>query len=306
MSEGLGIDKRSVYRLLNFIDYDLGFPILDYKDPLERQKRWKLEDTYLKKLPNIKLPDLNLTLSEIVSLYFLKGAEHLYKDTDIGKHIHSAFAKLGMFVPNGFADKIDKIKTLFIPLSKFAKNYSEKEKIIESLAEAMLQKKTCCVKYHSFSDDKIKEFKIDPLHFFENNGGLYVFVRATRFNQIRMLAVERIQTFESTDDCFEYPKNFTPEQMLNSAFDIVYDDPIHAKIWFSAEQARYIKERRWAKEQKIKEQKDGSIIFEMKTSGLWDVKKWVLSFGQEAKVLGPEKLKKAVTGEIEALRKQYK
>jgi len=299
LSEELKINRRSVYRLLEFIQ-EFGFPIYEDKIRLEKKKRWKLEATYLKKLPNMKLPDINLSLPEIISLYFLKGEERLYKGTEIGKHINSAFNKIGVFAPNGLADKIDKIKTLFIPFSKFAKDYSGKEKIIESLTEAMLQKKTCHVKYHSFSDNKIKEFKIDPLNFFERKGGLYIFARITRFGDIRMLAVERIQAIELTNDSFVYPDDFDPEAALSSAFDIIYDDPIEAKIWFSAAQARYIKERQWAKEQKIKEQKDGSIILEMKTSGFWDVKKWVLSFGAEAKVLKPEKLKKTVIEEMKA------
>jgi len=260
----------------------------------------------LKKLPNIKLPDINLSLPEIISLYFLKGEERLYKGTDIGKHINSAFNKIGVFAPNGLADKIDKIKTLFIPFSKFAKDYSGKEKIIESLTEAMLQKKTCHVKYHSFSDNKIKEFKIDPLNFFERKGGLYIFARITRFGDIRMMAVERIQTMELTNDYFEYPDDFDPEEALSSAFDIIYDDPIEAKIWFSAAQARYVKERQWAKEQKIKEQKDGSIILEMKTSGFWDVKKWALSFGAEAEVLEPKELREAIGNEIKKVMGVYK
>lgn len=50
----------------------------------------------------------------------------------------------------------------------------------------------------------------------------------------------------------------------------------------------------------MKEQKDGSIILEMKTSGWWDVKKWVLSFGAEAKVLKPEKLRKEIIEEMKA------
>lgn len=36
----------------------------------------------------------------------------------------------------------------------------------------------------------------------------------------------------------------------------------------------------------------------MKTSGFWDVKKWVLSFGAEAKALKPEKLREEVRNEI--------
>ena len=276
------------------------------KSVWKRKNAGNLRLRNLKKLPNIKLPDINLSLPEIISLYFLKGEERLYKGTEIGKNIRSAFNKIGVFAPNGLADKIDKIKTLFIPFSKFAKDYSGKEKIIESLTEAMLQKKTCHVKYHSFSDNKIKEFKIDPLNFFERKGGLYIFARITRFGDIRMMAVERIQTMELTNDYFEYPDDFDPEEALSSAFDIIYDDPIEAKIWFSAAQARYVKERQWAKEQKIKEQKDGSIILEMKTSGFWDVKKWALSFGAEAEVLEPKELREAIGNEIKKVMGVYK
>jgi len=39
------------------------------------------------------------------------------------------------------------------------------------------------------------------------------------------------------------------------------------KVWFSAEQARYIRERKWSGTQKIREQKDGSIILSIETSG---------------------------------------
>lgn len=305
LAEELKVDKRSVYRLIQFME-ELNFPITDDdKDHFEKKKRWKLEETFLKKLPNIKLPNISLTLLEIIALSFLKGEGRLYKGTDIEKNINSAFAKIDMFTPPGFSDKLDKVKTLFIPVSKFAKNYSGKEKIIEAITDAVFQKKTCLIEYHSFGEDTVKQFRVDPLHFFENNGGLYIFARITRFGDIRTLAVERILSLESTDDDFKYPKDFNPTHMLDSAFDIVYDDPVHAKIWFSSEQARYIKERQWAKEQKIKEQKDGSIILEIKTSGWWDIKKWVLSFGAEARVLKPEKLRKAVIEEIKAGLARY-
>ena len=38
--------------------------------------------------------------------------------------------------------------------------------------------------------------------------------------------------------------------------------------------------------------KDGSIVLKMKTSGWYDVQKWILSFGAEARVLEPAQLKK--------------
>ena len=304
LSKTLEVSERQVYRILNYIEV-LGFPLYDEEIPLEKEKRWKLVDTYVKKLPNINIPDIQLSISEIISLYLIKGEEKLYRGTEIEKTINSAFQKIGMFLPDEAADQLKKIKTLFVPAAKFSKDYSGKEEIINQLTEAILQKKICLVTYHSFSDDKIKDFKINPLHFFEREGGLYIFAETTSYGDIITLAVERIKSLVITQDSFEYPKDFDPEALLDSAFDIVYEEPTDFKIWFSADQARYIKERVWSKTQKIEDQKDGSIILAMTTAGMWDVKRWVLSNGAHAKVLEPEELKQEIAEELKAAYNNY-
>jgi len=305
MAENLEIDRRSVYRMINLIE-ELGFPLYDDKIPLEKEKRWKLEESYLKKLPNMKVPDVNLTLPEIISLYMLRGEAGLFRGTDIERLTKSAFGKLGLFVPKAAFGKLNKIKALFVSASKFAKDYSGKEKIIDQLTDAMLRKASCYVKYHSFYDDRIKKFMIDPLHFFEYDGGLYLFVNTTTFGDIRTLAVERVEEITETGESFEYPKDFDPEELLESAFDIIYGDPISIKIRFPADQTRYIKERKWSKTQEIEDREDGSVILSMQTSGWWDVKRWVLSFGSEAEVLEPEELRKEIVDELKTATENYK
>ena len=305
MGAQLEIDRRSVYRMINLIE-ELGFPLYDEKVPLEKEKRWKLEESYLKKLPNMKVPDVSLSLPEIISLYLLRSEGSLLKGTELEKHIRSAFGKFSMFLPKDAFSKLNKIKALFVSASKFVKDYSGKEEIIGQLMDAMLKNETCYLTYHSFYDDKIKNFKVDPLHFFENDGGLYLLVNTTTFGDIRTLAVERIQEITKTGSSFEYPEDFDPEELLESAFDIVYEDPVKIKIWFSADQARYIKERTWSKNQEIMDQEDGSIILNMETSGWWDVKRWVLSYGRDAKVLEPEQLREVVATELEAACSHYR
>lgn len=305
LAEHLEIDRRSVYRLITVME-ELHFPLYDDTVPMEKEKRWRVLDDYVIKLPNITLPDVKLNLSEMVALYLLKGEAKLYRGTEIETIVEAAFGKMSLFVPEGLADQLQKIKTLFVPSSKFAKDYAGKEELIDTLTDAMLKKQTCYVRYHSFGDDRIKNFKIDPLCFFENHGGLYVFVNATSFGRIRILAVERIQSLELTGDSFDLPTDFNPETLLNSAFDSVYDDPLLVRIWFSAEQARYIKERTWAPGQKIAVEPDGGIILEMQTSGWWDVKKWALSFGAEANVLEPEELRTEIADELGRAMARYR
>jgi predicted DNA-binding transcriptional regulator YafY len=304
LGDQLGIDRRSVYRLISVIE-ELGFPLYDDKIELEREKRWKLEESYLKKLPNMKVPDVNLTLPEIISLYLIKSEANVFSGTEIEGHARSAFGKLSMFLPQDTLPKLDNIKALFVSASKFSKDYSGKETIINQLMEAMLKRETCYVTYHSFYDDEVKNFKIDPLHFFEKDGGLYVLVNTTTFGEIRTLAVERIQGLAETGSIFAYPNDLDAEELLASAFDIVYGDPIKVKIWFSADQARYIRERQWSRTQEIEDQEDGSIILSMDTSGWWDIKRWVLSYGSAAKVLEPEELKEEIIDELDVALHAY-
>ena len=174
------------------------------------------------------------------------------------------------------------------------------------MASAMLGKRTCLVEYHSFTDDKVKHFKIDPLRFFERDGGLYLFVRTTDYDDIRLFAAERIVSIEVTGEEFSDPAGFDPEELLENAFGIVYDDPLTVKIRFSADQARFIKEREWSKKQTTVDQPDVSIVLTMETSGWWDVKMWVLSFGADAEVLEPKEMRENIREEMETCLFAYR
>jgi predicted DNA-binding transcriptional regulator YafY len=306
LCEHLDIDKRQAYRVMETLQYDFGFVIDRDKSILSGEVRYYLDKEYCKRLLDMKVVDLNLSLPEIVALYFLKGHAKLYKGTDIESNISRAFAKLDVFVPEGLADKLEKVKSLLITSTKFVKDYSEKDEIIDSITSAIMQQKTCTVEYHSFSNDRIKKFDIDPLTFFEWNGGLYLFVRVTKYGDIRELAVERIKNLSLTNNTYEYPNDFDPDSLLEEAFGLIYDEPLTVKIKLAADHALYIQERCWAKNQKIEKQKDGSIILSMTTSGWFDVKKWILSYGADAELLEPADKRKELKKEAKQLALLYK
>lgn len=291
LARKLGVEERQARRAMETVEDILKCSVLKDKAILGGEIRYYLDREQSKRLSEIKLADLNLTVGEIIALHFLKSHAKLYAGTGIDIEIERAFAKMDAFVPAGFGKQLDKVKTIFLSSSKFAKNYAAKQAIIDQLTDATLKQQTCLVEYHSFSDDTVKSYNIDPLKFFEQNGGLYFFVRTTSYGDIRILAVERINALTNTGIPFDYPEDFKPDELLDEAFGLNYDDPITVKIRFSADQAKYIEERRWAKKQRITKRKDGSIVLTMETSGWWDVKKWVLSFGAEAEVMEPVEMR---------------
>ncbi|MFZ4855685.1 MAG: helix-turn-helix transcriptional regulator [Desulfuromonadaceae bacterium] len=300
----LEIEKRGVYRLIESLQDDFGF-VLDEEKLDGGGKRVSLAPHQQKRLSEIKVPELSLNMGEVVALHFLRGHAKLFKGTDVGEGIERAFAKLSAFVPEGLGERLERVRSLFVPSVRFAKDYAGKETLIDTLAESILGQHTCLVEYHAFSDDKTKKYRIDPLRFLERDGGLYLFVRATRYGDIRVLAIERIIQIETTDAPFVYPADFDPESLLDRSFGMFYDDPLEVKIWFSAGQVPYIRERQWAQEQKITTRKDGSIVLWMKTSGWYDVKRWVLSFGADARVLEPAHLRDKIRYEVENMMKGY-
>ena len=289
----IGVDRRTAYRIKDTLE-ELNFPLYADNSSLDGRTRYRFLDSYLKRLPNLTVPELNLTLPEVIALYFIRGHSRVFKGSDIESNIEAAFAKLDAFVPEGLAGKLDKIRTLFTPTAKYTKDYSGKQEIIDSLTDAIFRQNTCLVEYHSFHDDSVRNFRIEPLSFFERDGGLYIFVRSTKYGQIRVLAVERIGMLNIEEMTFDPPEDFDPSVYLEGAFNIIFDDPMIFRIRFSAEVARYIRERVWGREQTITEHPDGSILLELHTSGWVDVKRWILGFGPDAEVLEPEMMREEV------------
>lgn len=304
LGKAIDVDRRTAYRIRETLE-ELNFPLYADNSSLDGKTRYRFADAYLKKLPNLAVPELNLTLSEVIALYFIRGNGRLFKGTDIELDIESAFTKLDAFMPEGLAKSLDKIKTLFIPTTKYAKDYSQKQDIIESLTDAIFKLQTCTVEYHSFHDDTVRHFRIDPLCFFERDGGLYLFTRITRFDHIRVLAVERIEKLTLDGVTFVAPEEFDPQGYLEGSFSIIYDDPMDYRILFSADVARYIRERSWGREQTLIENVDGSLVLELKTSGWLDVKKWILSFGPDAEVLEPETMREEVAEALKLAAGKY-
>lgn len=300
LADELKISRRSVHRLLNDL-HDLNFPVYDDKEPFERTKTWKLEPDYIKKLPNLNIPDIKFTASELIAITLLKDKEAIFAKTEIGKALKSAAAKIDGVFPRDFIDSMNKVKSVFIFSNKMQKDYSNKEEIIDALTTSILQCRECKVTYHTFYNDKISTFDIQPLSLFEHAGGLYTFVYLDYYDSVRTLAVERISKIIVSETTFTPPKHINCDEKIEGAFGVIYDDPIDLKLWVSKEHAKYIKTRKYSAIQQITENDDGSIILEFSTSGWQEVKQWILSMGAQAKVLEPNEMFLEIKKECEAI-----
>ncbi|MCK5783712.1 MAG: WYL domain-containing transcriptional regulator [Desulfobacterales bacterium] len=303
LAGALNISNRSVSRTIRTVE-NIGIPIYDESIPFEKEKRWRIESSYLERLPNLSLPKLALSFPEIISLCMLAGESVVFKETEIDRHITTAIAKLMVFVPEKTRNELIQLKRIFISKTIGSKTYAGKEYIISTLTESMLNRTACRITYHAFYKDEIEDKEVGPLHFYEHNGGLYLFAMNLKNKSIHSYAVERIKQIKLLNCDIKYPENFDPIEKLNSAFDLTHGDPVSVKIRFSKNEARYIREKIWATDQYVIENPDGTITLSMTTSGYRDVKRWVMSFGKQAQLLEPEQMKKEIKEELKDVLKR--
>jgi predicted DNA-binding transcriptional regulator YafY len=305
LADELNLSKRTVYRILETLEVLIGGPLDKVQGVLQKEVRNKFPQGFTLNLPLTELS--GLTVPELMALFALRMNAGLFKGSVISADIESAFEKISTALSPEAKSVMERYSTLFISVPKTPKDYSKHDETIEELSMAILSRKTCRITYTTFAEEEIREksYDINPLHFFERNGGLYVFVVVPYFGDIRLLAVERIKSIEMGEKGFSWPKDFDPEALLSKAFGLYWDDPFTAKIKFPASQARYVKERKWSEQQNIDELPDGSVILTMETSGSYDIKRWILSFGSDAELLEPVVLRVQIKQELEEATKAY-
>lgn len=109
----LGVTRRTVERLINTMQ-QLNFPIYDEKEDGQREKHWHLEESYIQKLPNTTVSNLNLTLYEVICLYLMKRDESVFQGTRIERWINSVFSKLSLLFPDEIKPDLDRIRKLHV------------------------------------------------------------------------------------------------------------------------------------------------------------------------------------------------
>ena len=92
---------------------------------------------------------------------------------------------------------------------------------------------------------------------------------------------------------------------MRHSFKVMHDELYTVKVRISSGWARWVGEKIWHESQKITKVPDGSLEITFRVAGLDEIKRWILSFGPEAVVLEPEKLREMVRKDLSRNLAQY-
>jgi predicted DNA-binding transcriptional regulator YafY len=193
-------------------------------------------------------------------------------------------------------------------------DYTPHHDTIHTLIEAMKQKKVCKVVYQAIMETKPKTYAIMPLKLFSHKDTIYLHARIPVAKGRKgkdmefdpLLAVHRIKRVAMTDAAYEYPQDYDFEQVYNQNFGIIKDEAFKVEAEFTGWAAKYVAERIWSPDQKIKNAGENRIILEFTASSEPEVISWLLWFGEEARLLKPEHLVNEVIRGVDRTRDNYR
>mgnify|MGYP003689762007 CR=1 FL=1 len=174
-----------------------------------------------------------------------------------------------------------------------------KDEIQGVIYESLLREKQFAGKYLSREATKSKKAIFNPLAIVSH--GVVTRVICTREiggqidNIIRYLPIHRFKSVRPLEDKINIPKGFNLDDYLSTGqIEYLYDESIELHLKFTHSAGLHLTETPFSKDQDIKIVKGKSITLKANTPYTETLKRWILGFGDQVKVMGPTKLKKEI------------
>jgi predicted DNA-binding transcriptional regulator YafY len=310
LAERTGVSTRTIRRDLEALQ-SAGFPLFD--EVHDGKKYWTLEQKAFR-----RLDDTGFTLAELTAIYFSRSLVECLATTPFQRDVRSAFDKLAAALTPGMRQFLDRLPLVIqakadpgtqslmddpATPATASRQSAPRSARIAQLLDATLNHRRAVMRYHSFSSDREKEYRIEPYRLVFAQGGFYVIGHVPEYKELRTFAVERIQSLSVTEERFE-PVDLAVDTFANS-LGVNQGTPERIEIVFEPRLARYIKARVWHSSQHFEEDAAGQLTMTLTVCNDFALRSWILGFGPLARVVAPPELVRQIQEEADQTRLQY-
>ena len=295
LADVLEASKRVIYNDRVFMIDRLGAPIA-YNQ--EKGGWYYSNETWT-------LPNIMITEGELLALFLSLEVARRYLGTSLEGSLRSAVDKISRSVKGPVSVDLDALKAHYTFASPALSDV--REQILLELHRAIRENHRLWMRYYTASRDEHTDRTVSPYHLYHAQGEWYLIAFDDFRQEVRNFAVGRIEDWSILPDTFERDAGFSIQEHMGSAFQTERgSEVVEVAIRFDPHQARYIRERRWHETQRIEEQPDGGLILRFQSSGLGEVKRWVMQYGGNAEVLEPQGLREAIAEEVRRASSIYR
>lgn len=253
---------------------------------------------------NFTLPAMSVSESDLFAIYLAEEILSQYRGTPIYDSLAQIFKKIEASLPH----KINPVTNQDQPLFSFLRppTTTIDTTIWHTVFASLRHGRQLSISYQSSGTTAPRLRLIDPYHAIRFEGDWYIIAFCHLRQQIRTFSLARITKATEQKDTFTPPPNFNFHQLSKSRFGLHWGgEETTVVINFQPTVAPYIQERRWHPSQQLATQPDGSLTLTLTVTHLLELKRWLLSWGSQAKVVSPASLARQIRQEAEALLTIY-
>ena len=229
--------------------------------------------------------------------------------TVLGDMAEAQLDDLAEHFPGPQARLLERLPTAFHYVAFGPKDYRVNEEVLEDLIHAVIYRRPVEVERLSRSGDVARN-RLEPYTLVMYRDGLYLLARldGDQGPHFRTYALER---FVSVDvikgEELEIPDEFDPARHFEGRLGLwePTDEPARIELAFTAGAAEVLAARRWPGFVGWSDTADGRRILELDLPLNVELVSWIVSWGPQVQVLGPESLRRWVVEELRSALAAY-
>ena len=290
LSQQLETSTKTINRDIAYMRDQLGLPV-----------EWDAQANGYRYSSEVNaFPTVQISEGELFALMVAQKALEPYAGTPFQAPLESALNKLAEGLKDKVLISLDRLDT---PVSFKSAGISNADlETFQIVTRAVEQQQRLCFDYKNLGASDYQQRHTEPLHLCCVENQWYVVCQDLTRQALRTFALVRMRHLQLTGQYFKRPKNFDIQNHLKDAFGVFVGTHKHqVRIQFDRWAAQLIQEKNWHPAQTIQALDDGSVEFRIELADLFEIERWILSWGSHAKVLGPPELKQRIRAHAAAI-----
>lgn len=292
ISERFEISLRTVYRDVKAL-MEAGVPIGS-----EAGKGYFIVDGY-------HLPPVMFNQEEASAMLTAWKLVEKMTDDSIRKAYESALLKIKSVLNDSEKDHLENLQSS-IQVWRLPDQPSEyPNEFMAEITRAVSHKNVLRIEYHSSKTQEQTTREVEPIGIVHYSGHWHMIAWCRLRNGYRDFRIDTIKTLKANGQTFDARNLFTLQEYFHSLTD-AHKDMEKATVLFNKSIARYLRNAKYYYGFVSEEELDDTVRMTFLVANFHYFCRWLLTYGTEVEIEGPEKLKETMDNLIEEISAHYK
>jgi predicted DNA-binding transcriptional regulator YafY len=278
----LEVSRATIDRDLNLLR-DAGIPLA--REPCNGETRHRLDWD--------ALPPLQPTLEQAAALHLARAYLRPLEGSELVTQLDALLAGVSLPQPT------DSLVSHRAP-------GAASQQTVATIEAALKSRRRLELCYRAASrGGEARLYSVEPLRLRLVGGSLYLAAHVPAVSEHRTFKVVRIVTAQLLDQPARSHPELSDDVLFGRSVKVWSAQPVDVRVKLGKAVAHLAGEYPLIADQSLERTPEGDVIVAATVAGIIEAMRWVLSWGANAVVLGPESLRDAVQSELTAARRAY-